>query len=110
MEEEKQENPLKRNFEEFSSQVEQMDVDKKKKTEEFIPREYQVKVFKVAMRRNTIAVLDTGAGKTNIAVMMIREIGKTLMNDDEKKFIVFLAPTVHLVHQACTLLFRISVE
>ncbi|KAM3218378.1 endoribonuclease Dicer 3a [Capsicum annuum] len=99
MEEEKQENPLKRNFEEFSSQVEQMDVDKKKKTEEFIPREYQVKVFKVAMRKNTIAVLDTGAGKTNIAVMMIREIGKTLMNDDEKKFIVFLAPTVHLVHQ-----------
>ncbi|WMV42668.1 hypothetical protein MTR67_036053, partial [Solanum verrucosum] len=99
MEEEKQENPLKRNFEAFSSEAEQMDVEKKKKIEEFIPREYQLKVFKVAMRRNTIAVLDTGAGKTNIAVMMIREIGKTLRNDDEKKLIVFLAPTVHLVHQ-----------
>lgn len=62
-----------------------------------------MKVFKVAMRRNTIAVLDTGAGKTNIAVMMIREIGITLRNDDEKKLIVFLAPTVHLVHQVCIL-------
>nr|XP_019070569.1 endoribonuclease Dicer homolog 3a isoform X1 [Solanum lycopersicum] len=98
MEEEKQENPLKRNFEAFSSEAEKMDVEKKK-IEEFIPREYQLKVFKVAMRRNTIAVLDTGAGKTNIAVMMIREIGITLRNDDEKKLIVFLAPTVHLVHQ-----------
>lgn len=39
MEEEKQENPLKRNFEDFSSEAEQMDVEKKKKTEEFIPRE-----------------------------------------------------------------------
>ncbi|XP_060208248.1 endoribonuclease Dicer homolog 3a isoform X1 [Lycium barbarum] len=98
--EDNQENPLKRNFQDFTSQVEKMDVQKnKKKKEEFIPREYQLEVFKVAMKRNTIAVLDTGAGKTNIAVMMIREIGKTLRNADEKKFIVFLAPTVHLVHQ-----------
>ncbi|MCD7468517.1 hypothetical protein HAX54_006837 [Datura stramonium] len=96
--EEKQENPLKRNFEDFSSEAELMDVEKKK-TDEFIPRVYQLKVFEVAMRRNTIAVLDTGAGKTNIAVMMIREIGKTLRNADEKNLIVFLAPTVHLVHQ-----------
>ncbi|CAN4127930.1 unnamed protein product [Withania somnifera] len=94
-----QENPLKRNLKDSCSEAEKMDVKKKKKTEEFIPREYQLKVFKVAMRRNTIAVLDTGAGKTNIAVMLIREIGKTLRNVDEKKFIVFLAPTVHLVHQ-----------
>lgn len=41
MEEKKQENPLKRNFEDICSEAERMDVEKKKKkkTEEFIPRE-----------------------------------------------------------------------
>ncbi|EYU29224.1 hypothetical protein MIMGU_mgv1a0001671mg, partial [Erythranthe guttata] len=40
-----------------------------------------------------------------IAVMLIKEIGKSLKIIDGrgKKLIVFLAPTVHLVHQACIL-------
>lgn len=65
----------------------------------FQPRSYQVKVYEVAMRRNTIAVLETGSGKTIIAVMLIKDIAQSMKSSGEKKLMVFLAPTVHLVNQ-----------
>lgn len=58
-------------------------------------------MFEVAKRRNTIAVLETGAGKTMIAVMLIKDIAQAIKSNGFKKLILFLAPTVHLVHQAC---------
>ncbi|XP_050365532.1 endoribonuclease Dicer homolog 3-like [Argentina anserina] len=67
----------------------------------FIPRRYQEKVFEVAKRKNTISVLETGAGKTMIAVMLIKHIADQhiIKSTGHKKSIVFMAPTVHLVIQ-----------
>lgn len=60
-------------------------------------------MFEVAKRKNTIAVMDTGSGKTLIAIMLIKHIGQTIIRSKgEKKLIVFLAPTVHLVNQVCS--------
>ena len=36
------------------------------------PRDYQMELFERAKKQNTIAVLDTGSGKTLIAVMLLR--------------------------------------
>ena len=38
------------------------------------PREYQTQIFEVAKQQNTIAVLDTGSGKTLIAVLLLRYV------------------------------------
>ncbi len=38
------------------------------------PREYQIELFEKAKVQNTIAVLDTGSGKTLIAVLLLRHV------------------------------------
>lgn len=38
------------------------------------PRDYQMELFERAKTRNTIAVLDTGSGKTLIAVLLLRHV------------------------------------
>lgn len=39
-----------------------------------VPRAYQLELFERACKRNVIAVLDTGAGKTLVAIMLLREM------------------------------------
>lgn len=62
---------------------------------------YEANVYEVAKRRNTIAVVETGSGKDMVAAMLISDIGQAIKSSSSgaKKLIVFLTPTVHLVHQ-----------
>nr|XP_043620815.1 endoribonuclease Dicer homolog 3a [Erigeron canadensis] len=94
-------NPLKRNFETMinHSQKHQSE-DVMNNQLNLTPTEYQLDVFKVAMCRNTIARLDTDAGKTTIAVMIIKEVALSLKSEpSDNKLIVFLAPTRKIVEQ-----------
>jgi len=85
-----------------------MDIDnpiKQEKPKETVPvpeekaRQYQLDVLEQAKTRNTIAFLETGAGKTLIAVLLIKSIHETLHLQNKKMLAVFLVPKVPLVYQ-----------
>ncbi|KAG9100108.1 hypothetical protein FRC07_010450, partial [Ceratobasidium sp. 392] len=42
--------------------------------EKLIPRLYQQEIFNRAIKQNVICAMDTGSGKTQIAVMLLRHI------------------------------------
>ncbi|KAG2230114.1 hypothetical protein INT48_006271, partial [Thamnidium elegans] len=76
-----------------------------KLTEPMFPREYQYEILKKAVSENIIAVLDTGAGKTLISVMLIKHMKmiedencRTIPNYN-RKITFFLVERVPLVFQ-----------
>ncbi|KAI1781014.1 hypothetical protein F4818DRAFT_397486 [Hypoxylon cercidicola] len=59
-------------------------------------REYQLEMFQESLKRNIIVAMETGTGKTQVAVLRIQaELGKC----GADKIIWFLAPTVALCEQ-----------
>lgn len=59
---------------------------------------YQLELCKKALEENIIVYLETGCGKTHIAVLLMHEMGH-LIRKPQKNIFVFLAPTVALVNQ-----------
>ena len=77
--------------------------NKAEETKEKIPeeqaRQYQLDVLEQAKKKNTIAFLETGAGKTLIAVLLIKSLSNDLQKQNKKMLAVFLVPKVPLVYQ-----------
>nr|AIE15766.1 Dicer-like protein 4a [Salvia miltiorrhiza] len=63
-----------------------------------IARKYQLDLCKKALEENVVIYLETGCGKTHIAVLLIYEMGH-LIKKPQKNICIFLAPTVALVQQ-----------
>ncbi|KAL7582994.1 endoribonuclease Dicer homolog 2-like [Lactuca sativa] len=61
-------------------------------------RSYQIEALEQAIKQNTIVFLETGSGKTLIAIMLLRHYAY-LLRKPSRFFAVFLVPTVVLVQQ-----------
>ncbi|XP_076921742.1 endoribonuclease Dicer homolog 1-like [Bidens hawaiensis] len=73
--------------------------ESKKKVAREHARKYQLDVLGQAKNKNTIAFLETGAGKTLIAVLLIKSMYDDLHKQGKKMLAVFLVPKVPLVYQ-----------
>jgi ERCC4-related helicase/dsRNA-specific ribonuclease len=68
------------------------------------PRPYQMELLEAAKRGNIVAYLETGAGKTLIAALLIKHVLETA---DVSKAVVFIADRVPLVIQQCRYIQRV---
>ncbi|KAM0946851.1 hypothetical protein DsansV1_C08g0079921 [Dioscorea sansibarensis] len=73
--------------------------EKKERPAEEHARKYQLDVLEQAKKKNTIAFLETGAGKTLIAVLLIKSICAEMLKENKKMLAIFLVPKVPLVYQ-----------
>ncbi|KAF2829146.1 dicer-like protein 1 [Ophiobolus disseminans] len=72
------------------------------------PRDYQTELFQRAKIQNTIAVLDTGSGKTHIATLLLRHVLDEELENRAKgavhKTAFFLVDSINLVFQQTNVL------
>ncbi|XP_041132494.1 endoribonuclease Dicer-like [Polyodon spathula] len=71
----------------------------------YTPRKYQVELLEAALEHNTIVCLNTGSGKTFIAVLLTKELSHQIRGDFGKhgKRTVFLVNTAsNVIQQAAT--------
>lgn len=54
------------------------DREEEEEENDLVPRNYQILLSEIAFRENTIIYLPTGAGKTFIALMLIKRMGKDI--------------------------------
>lgn len=71
---------------------------KQEKDPRKIARKYQMALCKKGLEENIIVYLETGCGKTHIAVLLMYEM-RNLIKKPQKNICVFLAPTNALVEQ-----------
>ncbi|KDP28399.1 hypothetical protein JCGZ_14170 [Jatropha curcas] len=84
---------------ECNGKQEKKSEESKEKLPEEQARQYQLDVLEQAKKKNTIAFLETGAGKTLIAVLLIKSLCNDLQRQNKKMLAVFLVPKVPLVYQ-----------
>ncbi|XP_076751647.1 endoribonuclease Dcr-2 [Xylocopa sonorina] len=77
--------------------------------DEFTPRAYQIELFEIALKENAIIYLPTGAGKTFIAVMLIKSLSADIRKcNNGGKHTVFIVNTVPLVAQQSKYIARLT--
>nr|XP_016481139.1 PREDICTED: endoribonuclease Dicer homolog 1 [Nicotiana tabacum] len=84
---------------EHSGAIEKKDVQPKEQAPKEQARKYQLDVLEHARKKNTIAFLETGAGKTLIAILLMKSLCNDLHKQNKKMLAVFLVPKVPLVYQ-----------
>nr|XP_016452633.1 PREDICTED: endoribonuclease Dicer homolog 1-like [Nicotiana tabacum] len=82
-----------------SGAIEKKDVKPKEQAPKEQARKYQLDVLEHARKKNTIAFLETGAGKTLIGILLMKSLCNDLHKQNKKMLAVFLVPKVPLVYQ-----------
>ncbi|CAL1687755.1 unnamed protein product [Lasius platythorax] len=85
----------------METESKQNETESKQNVTEFTPRAYQIELYEKAVHNNTILYLPTGAGKTYIAVMLLKRLSADVRKpySQDGKRSIFVVNTVALVLQ-----------